>query len=171
MKKTNTIFVAVVIVVSIFLLWLWYYLNFPLLDDPLDLVLSIIWWVIVGGFIFAITKIEQRRQQRIRTIYLAQDEMFNSEEGLLPFESKDELVDSIKELLDDLKYNFKRKDFPEPEDFAPTCLIRTLKLKTKDDDDDEWEWEGEFVNVITKMEYEFGNEEELRELIKSEFVM
>ena len=169
MKKTNIVFLAVAAVVSIFLLWLWYFLNFNLVDNPLDLVLSIIWWVIAVGVIFAVTKVEQRRQQRIRTVYLAKGEMFNSEEGLVAIESKEGLADSMKEMLVDLEYNFKRNDFPEEEEFTPLCMVRTMKLKVKKEEDQEDEWEGEVVNVLTKGEYEFKNEDELKQLLRVEF--
>ena len=42
MKKSNVLITAVIVVVSAFLLWLWYNLGFNHVDSPLDLVLSVV---------------------------------------------------------------------------------------------------------------------------------
>lgn len=44
MKKTNTIIAAVLAVISVVLLVVWYALGLNHVDEPLDLVLSVVWW-------------------------------------------------------------------------------------------------------------------------------
>ena len=51
MKKSNVIVFAIAAVLSIFLLWLWYFLGFNQIDSPLDLIISIIWWVVIVALI------------------------------------------------------------------------------------------------------------------------
>lgn len=44
MRKSNYLILGILVVASIFFLWMWYALNFNLVDNPLDLVLTIVWW-------------------------------------------------------------------------------------------------------------------------------
>lgn len=48
MRKSNYLILGILVVASIFFLWMWYALNFNLVDNPLDLVLTIVWWAVVG---------------------------------------------------------------------------------------------------------------------------
>ena len=50
MRKSNWIILAVLASASAFFLWLWYYLNFSLVDNPVDLAFTIVWWAaIIAG--------------------------------------------------------------------------------------------------------------------------
>ena len=48
MKKSNVIVTAIIVVLSAFLLWLWYSLGLNTVDQPLDLVVSVVWWALVA---------------------------------------------------------------------------------------------------------------------------
>lgn len=137
MKKNNVIVFALLVLLSAFLLWLWYYLGFNRVDNPLDLVLSIIWWIAIALGIALIVRLEQVRRRRIRTVYVDDRSTFNSEKGLLPLDAAVSAQDFIAGMLDDLKYDFTREDFPEPEDFQPRYFIRTEKFEAEKRDDDE----------------------------------
>lgn len=136
MKKSNVIIFALLAVVSVFLLWLWYYLRLNLVDEPLDLVLSIVWWVVIAVAIGVIIKMEQTRRQRIRTVYVGEGATFNSEKGLMQFESVKPTNEIIASILDGLKYDFTRKDFPDKEDFEVKYFVRTKEFKTEDQQED-----------------------------------
>ena len=45
MKKSNVIVFVLLALASAFFLWLWYFLGLNRVDEPLDLVLSIVWWL------------------------------------------------------------------------------------------------------------------------------
>ena len=47
MRKSNWTILAVLAVAAGFFLWLWYYLGFNFVDEPLDLVLAVAWWAMV----------------------------------------------------------------------------------------------------------------------------
>lgn len=72
MKKSNVLITAVIVVVSAFLLWLWYDLGFNHVDSPLDLVLSVVWWAIVVVGVVLVAKAEKTRQESVRTVYLGE---------------------------------------------------------------------------------------------------
>lgn len=158
MKKSNVIIFALLALISIFLLWLWYYLGFNKIDEPLDLVLTIIWWVMIAAVIVVIVRIEKERRRRIRTVYVSDDIVFNSEAGTMPYEDQVQLVSIIDTILNELKYNFTKEDLPNKNAFPIKLIIRTEKHK-----DDEWE--GEVANALTKQTTPFKNKEELFQIL------
>lgn len=142
MKKSNVIVAILVVIVSIFLLWLWYYLGFNYIDNPLDLVLSIVWWVIVAVAIFAICRVEKRRKEHLRTTYLGSRYLYNPESGVVEVEPDSTMIDTLAEVLDDLKYKFKVEDMPD--DMDPKFSLIVYSKKFKDDGDT---WEGEVIRT------------------------
>ena len=81
MKKSNVIITVVLAAVSIFLLALWYALGLNRVDEPLDLIVSIVWWAVIIVAIVAVVKVENTRRERVRTVYVANGSYYNSEAG------------------------------------------------------------------------------------------
>lgn len=160
MKKSNVIIFVILALVSIFLLWLWYYLGLNHVDEPLDLVISIIWWAIIIAAIVVIVRVEKVRKERIRTIFVSEDVVFNSEAGSLSYNDPVQLVSVLEEILKDLKYNFTKKDLPNKNAFPIKFIVHTSKFK-----DDTWE--GDVVEVETKQVKTFENKEELFKAINA----
>lgn len=164
MKKSNWIILAVLTIGAGFFLWLWYYLGFNFVDDPFDLVLAIVWWALVLVAVFSIHAVEKKRQQRVRTTYLAENKMYNTEAGLINLEELEEgvtLTDALETTLAELKYTFDREDLPEEEEVKFVRIVRTQKF----DKDDADKWEGEVVDVSTKEATPFKGKEELAQLL------
>lgn len=181
MKKSNVILIVVLLVISIFLLWLWYFLGFNHIDSPLDLILSIIWWVVAAVVIGAILKVESSRRRRVRTLFFgtqgAVRKLFNSEAGELVYSDDGQLLQLMEHVLDGLKYNFDRQDYPGPKEqessktnvqkvgvtedgFEVAAVIVTKKYK-------EDVWEGEVIETKTKTKTEFDTKEALGELLNA----
>lgn len=132
MKKSNVVLFTVLILISAFLLWLWFYLGFNKVDSPLDLVMSIVWWVIAALLMFFIYRSEKKRREQIRTIYVSPGALFNSERGLVECPDPDRRVALMEGILTDLKYNFNKEDMPADEDFDFTYVVRTEDFDKKD---------------------------------------
>lgn len=47
MRKSNWLVVAIAAVAAGLVLWAWYALGFNHVDDPLDLVVAIVWWLVM----------------------------------------------------------------------------------------------------------------------------
>ena len=145
MLKSNWIVYAVAIVVSAFLLWLWYHLSFNMVDAPLDLVLSIIWWVLVAVAVLVIRNREKVRRERVNTCYLAPMKLYNSELGLQDLEAGESPVARIQKVLEELEYNFHMEPFPGEDDENGNStdkvnfvyVVRTKKFKVEDDEAEE----------------------------------
>lgn len=181
MKKSNVVIFALLAVASVFLLWLWYYLRLNEVDEPLDLVLSIIWWVVIIAGVVGIIKVEQVRRQRIRTVYVADGTMFNSEKGLMRFENVKPVPEVIASILENLRYDFSRADFPERENFDVKYFVRTKEYRIEKGADEQTgaipepaaepverrKWTGEVVVVGTKEERPFETPEELAAILSS----
>lgn len=137
MKKSNVILFTILIVISAFLLWLWYYLGFNKVDNPFDLVLSICWWVMSALLMFGIYKLEQKRRLQIRTIYVSPDALFNSERGLVQCTDPERRVALMQDMLANLKYNFTKEDMPEDDKFDFKYVVRTEDFDEKDETEED----------------------------------
>lgn len=163
MRKSNVVIVTIIIVASIIFLWLWFYLGFNHVDNPFDLVLSIIWWMLVLIICLIIHYVEKRRQRAIRTIYLAPNFIYNTETGLMRLDDDDLYVPLMQTVLNGLEYNFAKKDSKEFEKLYPDfdLIVHTDKYADKGDT-----WKGEIVETYNaNNKYEFKNMDELRALI------
>lgn len=167
MKKSNWIVLGICVVVSVFLLWLWYYLNFDRIDNPLDLVLSICWWLLIAVTILAIWRLEKRRKERIRTIYVGDRFWFNSELGKKGYSGPDELMVKIGAALEELKYNFHREDFPDAERLPVRFLIRTKKYRADSDEQKDNKWIGTVCLAGEDSEHPFETREQLSEILNT----
>lgn len=172
MKKSNWITLSIAAVVSIVLLWLWYFLGFYLIDNPLDLVLSIVWWVLIALVVFMIFRVEKARKQRIRTMYVGKSNFFNSEAGTVAYADEEGLISLMGNTLEELKYDFTKNDLPDLEDNPVEYVVKTSSFDTKDEDDTEGskkdidEWEGEVLFASSNVKRSFGTKEELTSIIR-----
>lgn len=178
MKKSNWITYIVTVIVSAFLLWLWYWLGFDHVDAPLDLALSIIWWVMVAVACFAISRIEMKRRERRRTCFVASNHVFNAESGTASAVGPDEAVERIHDILRDMKYDMDIADMPEDGEGNKVrydCVVRTRKFEVKKREakdpnaPEDLHWEGE-VAVCARPDDDplpFANREELTFLLQT----
>lgn len=54
MRKSNWIIAAVLLLASVAFLWIWHALQFDLVDNPLDIVVTVVWWVVIAAACVAI---------------------------------------------------------------------------------------------------------------------
>lgn len=125
MRKSNWIILAVALLASAFLLWLWYFLKFDRIDSPLDLVLSIVWWVLIALAALGISRAERRRRERVRTSYVAPGAVFNPEAGVVGVAPGADAVAAIEGILANLEYGFDRQEPPSRDEMAFDYVVRT----------------------------------------------
>ena len=172
MKKSNVILTAVAVVVSAFLLWLWYNLGFDRVDAPLDLVLSIVWWVILVIGAALVVKVEKTRREQVRTSYVCPGRIYNSETGVLTVTGAS-VADSLAAVLENLDYGFDAIDGPDPDDehnpIRWTHVVRTSTYSPAEQHDDgsrdEEVWEGEVVVVETGNKIPFSSRAQLATIV------
>lgn len=165
MKKVNWIILALVVIVSVFLLWLWYYLGFNRVDSPLDLALSLIWWVILIAGILIIWRLEKSRKERIRTLYIGEKQLFNSEKGIRDFTDPEHLMHMMGLTLEELKYNFNREDLPDASELPIQYYVHTSKYAADTSDKDKNDWKGEVCLTGEDEVTPFETREELYQII------
>lgn len=171
MKKSNAIITVILAVVSIFLLMLWYMLGLNRVDQPLDLIISIIWWVVIAAAIAIVCKVESNRRQRVRTVYLSDGSFFNSEAGNRLLGQGASATQAIATMLAGLQYGFDKADVPtkpgtdEPIDFR--YVVRTTKFdrSASDSRQQDGTWQGEVVTVETGAARPFSSKAELAAII------
>ncbi|MCL1799019.1 MAG: hypothetical protein FWG23_04705 [Eggerthellaceae bacterium] len=158
MKRKNITTYVLTTIISAFLLGFWYYLRFNWADNVFDLVISVAWWAMTAIAIITIVRVERKRREHIRTIYVSERSGFNSEVGLFPFDDHTHPVDAIDKVLKDLTYGFEKVDFPHEKEFFPHCHIRTTRYGSDT-------WEGEVFMVRTEKEEKFETREELSRIL------
>ncbi len=183
MKKSNVLVFALLAVVSAFLLWLWYFLGLNHVDEPLDLVLSIVWWVVIAVAVLLVVRMERVRRERIRTVYVGDYATFNSEQGLVSFETTEPMETIVASILENLTYGFSRADFPDREKFDARYFVRTKEFSVWDGDEGraatpshktapvsrgssgQKAWKGEVIVVATKKSHPFETPKELSDIL------
>lgn len=163
MKKSNWIILAVLAMACGFFLWLWNYLDFNLIDNPRDLVLGIVWWAAVAVLVLAIRAAERKREERIRTAFVASDAVFTSEGGLVKLEAQASPIMVLQRTLEALRYDFSLADLPEKDQAAFTHIVRT---KTFADGGDTWEGEVVYVARPTDAPIPFADRDELLHIVE-----
>ena len=168
MKKSNYIFLGISAVAAAFLLILWYWLGFNRIDNPLDLVLAILWWIGIVAIAFVITKLEDKRRKQIRTIYVSPTALYNSEKGVVGLKGEPS-VDAMEQLLQKLEYNFNKEDLPEQSKFDYRFVVQTDKYEEGDEEkDEEPTWKGTVTKINRQgenVETDFDDVSQLREAL------
>lgn len=155
MKKSNFLVFAVALLASAFLLFLWYYLGFNHIDDPFDLVVSILWWLVIALLVGGIIYVERKRQRQIRTIYVSPTALYNSEQGIVGLHDTTTL-EAMRTILEGLEYGFGKEDLPDRKTFDYRFVVQTDEYKEGNEEKgEEPTWKG----TVTKIDYENGNVE------------
>lgn len=136
MRRSNVIIVAILVVASIFFLWLWNFLGFHLLDMR-DLIITIIWWVITIGLCYAIHRAEMHRRERIRTLFVSDGMLYNSEAGIIRIDptSPHSYVEAMRKALEELDYGNDVRPDESQQHVRFKCTVHSIKFA---DDGDIW---------------------------------
>lgn len=162
MRKSNIIIIAILVVASVFFLWLWNYLGFSLIDGK-DLIITIVWWVLIIAVCLAIRYVEKKRRERMRTMYLSDRALYNSEAGIIALTERTprDYVDGMREVLRNLDYIANAKL-----DSNETRLRFRFIVHTQRFSDDGSRWEGNVIRVSQPGEaIPFADADELEGII------
>lgn len=161
MRKSNWIIVAILVIASVIFLALWYALGFNLIDDPLDLVVTIVWWIIIVGVCVAIKLAEDKRRKAIRTSFIAPGLIYNPEAGIVKVEEPRSYTSTLQGILDDLNYGFEKKGGSNDKRIRFTYIVRTDRFERNGA-----QWDGEVVRASNPDDVKpFRSMQELVQLI------
>lgn len=165
MRKSNIIIIAILVVASIFFLWLWNSFGFHIIDMR-DLIITIIWWVLIIALCYAIHRVESTRRERIRTVFVAKGSLYNVEAGIVEVDSNSPAVyvDAMRALLDDLEYGNNAKPTDNERRMRFAYIVHSTKFA-----DGGNTWKGDVVQLggHTKA-FEFKDADELRAILSSD---
>lgn len=167
MKKSNFLVFAVALLASAFLLFLWYYLGFNHIDDPFDLVVSILWWLVIALLVGGIIYVERKRQRQIRTIYVSPTALYNSEQGIVGLHDTTTL-EAMRTILEGLEYGFGKEDLPDRKTFDYRFVVQTDEYKpvrNQGEEDSQPKWTGKVIKIDREngnVETQFEGEQQLR---------
>lgn len=158
MKKSNWIIYALLALVSVFLLWLWFYLGFNEIDSPLDLIASIIWWLVIIVSVVIVVRVEKTRKERIRTIYVSDRTIFNSEAGIKVYRDCDQMIEFMEEVLEELSYDFTKNELPDLKEVPIHYYVKTSDFSSDT-------WKGEIVFPSNEEGVAFADRDELSQIL------
>ena len=168
MKKSNVILAVVLAAVSVFLLWLWFYLGFNLVDNPVDLTVSIAWWIVLVAVAALIARAEKKRQQAVRTVFLGKGKAFNPELGVVELGGESVATD-VEGIIERLEYGFKKHDLSEDAAELYSTVIKSPVFKVRKGNDSsetrQVDWEGEVIFTVTGETTSFSSKEELGKIL------
>lgn len=163
MRKGNVTVIAVLLVVSVALLCLWNSLGFSL-TDPVDLTITIIWWLVLIVIIVAICITEAKRRTRIRTIFIADGVLYNCEIGVVRMEgdvNSRAYVKKMGEILRSLDFGSEAKLSHDQPRVRFDYIVRTKRYA-----DGGRVWNGEVVRIgPTQQSRNFSSAQDLVKLI------
>ncbi len=169
MKTSNYLVLIASAIVAAVLLFMWFSLGFSKVDNPVDITLAIVWWVIIVAIVAIIIRAENSRKRRIRTVYVSPSALFNSEKGIVALDGA-ETPQVIRSILESLKYGFSREDMPKQEDFDYRFVVETDTYKPAKTDGDEPTWKGKVTKIDrqnSNVEIAFNSQQELMEALKA----
>ena len=164
MKKSNIALIALAAIAAAFLLWLWYYLGFNKVDNPLDLVIAICWWAIAAAGAGVIHKVEKTREEKVRTCYVGPNFVFNAEAGIVGAGAG--ALETIEGILANLEYGFDRQTLADADKMGVSAIVRTAEYDRKDDDTVAWTGEVAFVDRKDEDPVKFANKQELAAILE-----
>lgn len=161
MRKSNWIIASILLVASLVFLWLWQALEFNLVDNPIDVVVTAVWWVVIIAGCLVIHWAEKKRQERIRTVFLAPGLVYNCEIGVLRLDPGSSSVDAMRKVLSNLTYSFDLAELPANSRVRFQTIVRTERFAENGSI-----WEGEVVEVRRPdTPHPFRNQAELVALV------
>lgn len=164
MRKSNWLVVAIAVVAAAALLWLWYFLGFNHIDDPLDLVIAIVWWVVIALVVIAIKRAEDRRRQKMRIAFIGDGFLYNPESGLVVPDQGESEVTLLERVLTQMTYPDKVVSLDEDERLTFRWIVRSFKFA---DDGDVWKGEVSSVHKPDEDPISFESREDLAALLSA----
>lgn len=162
MRKSNWLVIAIAVVASAVLLWLWFSLGFNHVDDPLDLIVAIVWWVVAAAVIGGIMWAENKRRQKMRLAFVGKGVVYNPESGVVvPDAGEDELA-ALERTLAGMTFPDEVAALDDRVKPAFRWVVRSLKF---DKNGDVWEGEVLPAHDPNAQARPFSNREDLAALL------
>lgn len=140
MRKNNWIVVAVAIVAAAVLLWLWFALGLNRVDEPLDLVVAIVWGLVVAVVIGGIARAENKRRERMRLAFIGSGVVYNPETGVVMPNAGESELSALQRLLAGLAFPDEVAELDVESDDVFRWVVRSSKFDCNGD-----VWEGEVL--------------------------
>jgi hypothetical protein len=147
MKKSNWVIVAILVIASIIFLGMWYFLGFNVVDNPLDLIVSVVWWLLIIIVCVLINWSENKRRRALRTSFLAQGLIYNPEAGIVKLDAVQTRTAALQDILAGLDYSFENQDIKNEERISFAYIVRSNKFENNGAS-----WEGEVIDITNPNE-------------------
>lgn len=142
MRISNWIITAVAAVACGILLWAWFALGFNHVDDPLDLIVAVVWWVAVAAVIGAIYWAENKRRERMRLAFVGEGVVYNPEAGVVMPDAGETALGALERTLSGQAFPDEVADLDDRVRPSFLWVVRSHKFERNGE-----VWEGEVLPV------------------------
>ena len=125
MRKNNWIVAAIAAVACGVLLWAWFALGFNHVDDPLDLVVAIVWWLAVAAVVGGIVWAEGKRREKMRLAFVGEGAGCSPEAGLVMPDAGESELAALERTLSGMAFPDEVAALDEK---APPCPAQASDL-------------------------------------------
>ncbi len=161
MRKSNWLVIGIIIAASLAFLAMWFLMGFNVVDNTLDLLITVVWWVVVVAVCIGISLAESRRKRVMRTVYVAHNLLYNPEVGFLEVPEGGSCTEALQRLLQQLDYDFNAQCPLGDQRAEFIYVVRTNKFAQGGN-----VWTGEVVSASNEREaMPFASKEQLRAYI------
>lgn len=163
MKRSNVVVLALLAIASCFLLGRWLYHGWNLVEPPIDVVVVLIWWAILVVAAVLMWRAEQVRRERVRTVYLYDGGIYQSEAGRIRVRAGESPVDAAARVLGSLTYRDGMTDKPAvagPGAPSWRYIVHTARFAQGGRT-----WSGDVVDVATGAVSPFTSRSELKAIV------
>ena len=140
MRKNNWIVAAIAAVACGVLLWAWFALGFNHVDDPLDLIVAIVWWLAVAAVVGGIVWAEGKRREKMRLAFVGEGVVYNPEAGLVMPDAGESELAALERTLSGMAFPDEVAALDERVRPAFRWVVRSRKFDRNGE-----VWEGEVV--------------------------
>ena len=140
MRKNNWIVTAIAAVACGVLLWAWFALGFNHVDDPLDLVVAVAWWLVVAAVAGGIVWAEGKRREKMRLAFVGEGAGCSPEAGLVMPDAGESELAALERTLSGMAFPDEVAALDERVRPAFRWVVRSRKFDRNGE-----VWEGEVV--------------------------
>lgn len=140
MRKNNWIVAAIAAVACGVLLWAWFALGFNHVDDPLDLVVAVVWWLAVAAVVGGIVWAEGKRREKMRLAFIGEGIVYNPEAELVMPDAGESELAALERTLAGMAFPDEVAALDERVRPAFRWVVRSRKFDRNGE-----VWEGEVV--------------------------
>lgn len=167
MRKSNYIVLALLLVASFVVTYLWLFQGYQLTDTIFTGVVPLVlWWIAIAVVAIVLAASDRKHLVESRTVYVGEGSLFSPTDGLVKTGTAP-LAKQVEGIVGGIRHGSRGKQFPGEDAFTPRLVVRTTDYQGKPGSEPAV-WRGEVVEASRDGEgqrWSFDGERELQSIL------